>query len=51
MATFKTIQSADIRTTRSNLHQLIDFIEEDVSSSISSPTRKSYQVFVTVYPI
>jgi hypothetical protein len=44
MATFKTISSADIKTTRSNLNQLIDFVEEDVSGSTS---RKSYQVFVT----
>jgi len=44
MATFKTISSADIKTTRSNLNQLIDFVEEDVSGS---NTRKKYQVFVT----
>ena len=44
MATFKTISSADIKTTRSNLNQLIDFVEEDISGST---TRKSYQVFVT----
>ena len=44
MATFKTISSADIKTTRSILNQLIDFVEEDVSGSA---TRKKYQVFVT----
>jgi hypothetical protein len=44
MATFKTISSADIKTTRTVLNQLIDFVEEDVSGSAS---RKSYQVFVT----
>ena len=44
MATFKTISSADIKTTRTVLNQLIDFVEEDVSGSTS---RKSYQVFVT----
>tara|TARA_B100000282_G_scaffold223260_1_gene166268 strand:- start:891 stop:2153 length:1263 start_codon:yes stop_codon:yes gene_type:complete len=44
MATFKTISSADIKTTRSNLNQLIDFVEEDISGS---NTRKKYQVFVT----
>lgn len=44
MATFKTISSADIKTTRSNLNQLIDFVEEDVSGS---NTRKTYQVFVS----
>lgn len=44
MATFKTISSADIKTTRSNLNQLIDFVEEDISGS---STRKTYQVFVT----
>ena len=44
MATFKTISSADIKTTRSNLNQLIDFVEEDISGSA---TRKTYQVFVS----
>ena len=44
MATFKTISSADIKTTQSVLNQLIDFVEEDVSGSA---TRKKYQVFVT----
>jgi len=44
MATFKTISSADIKTTRSMLNQLIDLVEEDVSGSA---TRKKYKVFVT----
>lgn len=44
MPTYKTISSADIKTTRSNLNQLIDFVEEDVSGS---NTRKKYQVYVT----
>ena len=44
MATFKTISSADIKTTRTTLNQLVDFVEEDVSGSA---TRKSYQVFIT----
>ena len=44
MSTFKTISSADIKTTRSNLNQLVDFVEEDISGS---STRKRYQVFVT----
>jgi len=44
MATFKTISSADIKTTTSTLNQLIDFVEEDVSGSL---TRKKYNVFVT----
>ena len=44
MATYKTISSNDIKTTRSNLNQLIDFVEEDVSGSA---TRKKYQVYVT----
>lgn len=44
MATFKTISSADIKTTRSTLNQLIDFVEEDISGS---DTRKKFQVFVT----
>lgn len=45
MPTYKTISSADIKTTRSNLNQLIDFVEQDMSGSDS--TRKSYEVFVT----
>ena len=44
MATYKTISSADIKTTKSVLNQLVDFIEEDISGST---TRKTYQVFVT----
>lgn len=44
--TFRTITSNDIRTTRSVLNQLVDFVEEDVSGSAIS-TRKKYQVFVT----
>ena len=44
MSTFKTISSADIKTTRTNLNQLVDFIEEDISGSL---TRKKYQVYVT----
>jgi len=44
MATFKTISSADIKTTRTTLNQLVDFIEEDLSGS---STRKRYEVFVT----
>ena len=44
MATYKTISSADIKTTRTTLNQLVDFVEEDLSGS---QTRKEYQVFVT----
>ncbi len=44
MATFKTISSADIKTSQSVLNQLVDFVEEDISGSA---TRKKYQVFVT----
>ena len=44
MATFKTISSADIKSTRSYLNQLVDFVEQDVSSSA---TRKLYKVFLT----
>jgi len=40
MATFKTISSADIKTTRTTLNQLVDFVS-------GSATRKSYQVFIT----
>ena len=44
MATFKTISSADIKTTRTTLNQLVDFVEEDISGSA---TRKKFEVFVT----
>ena len=44
MATYKTISSADVKSTRSYLNQLVDFVEQDVSSSA---TRKSYKVFLT----
>ena len=44
MATFKTISSADIKSTRSFLNQLVDFVENDISGS---STRKKYKVFVT----
>jgi len=46
MATFKTISSADIKTTQSVLNQLVDFVEEDISGS-GTITRKKFQVFVT----
>ncbi len=44
MATFKTISSADIKSTRSFLNQLVDFVENDISGSA---TRRKYKVFVT----
>lgn len=44
MATFKEISSADVKTSKSALNQLVDIIQEDVSGSA---TRRSYQVFVT----
>ncbi len=44
MATFKTITRGNIQTTRNVLNQLVDFVAEDVSGSVS---RKKYQVFVT----
>lgn len=44
MATFKTISSADIKSTRSFLNQLVDFVENDISGS---STRRKYKVFVT----
>ena len=44
MATFKEISSADVKTSKSALNQLVDIIQEDVSGSAS---RRSYQVFVT----
>lgn len=44
MITFKNITSADKKTTKSFLNQLIDVIADNVSESI---TRRKYQVFVT----
>jgi hypothetical protein len=44
VATFKTISSADIKSTRSYLNQLVDFVENDISGS---STRRKYKVFVT----
>ena len=44
MATTKEIQESDKKTTRSFLNQLIDVLQEDISSSVS---RRKYQVFVT----
>lgn len=44
MATFKELSAADVKTAKSFLNQLVDVIQEDISSSIS---RKKYQVFVT----
>lgn len=44
MAITKEISAGDKKTTRSFLNQLIDVIQEDISSSSS---RRKYQVFVT----
>lgn len=44
MATYKELSDADVRSTRSYLNQLVDFVEQDISGSSS---RKLYQVFVT----
>lgn len=46
MSTFKPIgtTTGDLKTTRSFLNQLIDVLQEDISSSVS---RRKYQVFVT----
>jgi len=44
MPTYKTVDPADIKTSRSSLNQLVDIIQEDISGST---TRKKYQVFVT----
>jgi len=44
MATKKEILQSDKKTTRSFLNQLIDVLQEDISSSVS---RRKYQVFVT----
>ena len=44
MSTYKAIDPSDINTATSFLNQLIDVIQEDISSSVS---RRKYQVFVT----
>lgn len=44
MATTKAILESDKTTTKSFLNQLIDVLQEDISSSVS---RRKYQVFVT----
>ncbi|NBW06507.1 MAG: hypothetical protein EBR82_00600 [Caulobacteraceae bacterium] len=44
MATTKDISESDKKTTRSFLNQLIDVLQQDISSSVS---RRKYQVFVT----
>lgn len=44
MATYKELTSADIKTARSFLSQLVDVLQEDVSGSTS---RRIYQHFVT----
>jgi hypothetical protein len=44
MATLKTINAGDIKTSTSVLNQLVDVIQEDISGSA---TRQKYQVFVT----
>ena len=44
MANFKAISDADIQTSRSELNQLIDIVQADISGSA---TRKKFQVFVT----
>jgi hypothetical protein len=44
MGTFKEVLPSDIKTARSFLNQLIDVLQQDISSSVS---RRKYQVFVT----
>lgn len=44
IASTKIITPDDVKTTRSFLNQLIDVLQEDISSSIS---RRKYQTFVT----
>lgn len=41
---FKELLPSDIKTSRSSLSQLIDILQNDISSSVS---RRKYQVFVT----
>lgn len=44
MATFKEFSTSDIKTSRGFLNQLVDIIQEDISSSL---TRRRAQVYVT----
>lgn len=44
MAIYKELSANDIKTQKSNLNQLIDIIQEDISGSA---TRRTYTVFVT----
>lgn len=44
MSSFKEFSSEDIKTDRDMLEQLVDILQNDISSSA---TRKSYQVWVT----
>ena len=44
MATFKEFNASDVRTSRSFLNQIVDFVEEDISGS---STRQTHKVFVT----
>ena len=44
MAIYKPINPRDVKTSRSNLNQLIDVVQADISGST---TRKKMQVFVT----
>jgi len=47
MSSYKDLTANDIKTTTTFLNQLVNVVSQDVSSSASSSTRKSYQVFVT----
>lgn len=44
MAVFKEFSNADIKTDKDQLEQLVDVLENDISSSF---TRKKYQIFLT----
>src|SRR5574337_443157 len=44
MATFKEFAAEDVKTSRAFLNQLVDILEEDISSSL---TRRKYQVYIT----
>ena len=44
MAIFKELSSADIKSSRSFLSQLVDVLQEDVSGSVS---RRKYQSWIS----
>jgi hypothetical protein len=44
MGVYKSLEPADVKSVRSQINQLVDIIQEDISGS---STRRKYEVFVT----